>query len=99
MSLYEKLLYVDGKRLTQAMDLDTDTAYYRDGRGFLLMQIDSSGNCSDADGKPLGKFSMRWPAETWYYTSEDGTVIETQYKLLFEKAEPHVIAQLFSDKL
>lgn len=100
MSQFEKLVIIDGKRFKQEMDLDDDTAYYRDGRGNLLMKIDSSGYCTDIDGKPCGRFRMNWPAETWRYESEDEKIIiDTPHKLLFDNAEPMVIAKLFADKL
>lgn len=100
MSNYQKVMRVDNHCFLQEMDLSTDTAFYRDIHGKLLMSVDSSGYCTDVDGKPSGKFSMRWPAETWYYESADGTtVIDTDRKMLFDHAEPAVIAKLFADVL
>jgi hypothetical protein len=99
MSLFETTLKINDKRFVQQMDLGTDTAFYRKMNGDLLMSIDSSGYCKDAEEKRCGKFSMRWPAETWYYEAEDGTVIETNKKMLFDFAEPEVIAQLFATVL
>jgi hypothetical protein len=99
MSLFATTLRVNDKRFQQQMDLGTDTAFYRKLNNDLLMSIDSSGNCKDAEGNPCGKFSMRWPAGTWYYEAEDGSLIETNQKMLFDKAEPEVIAQLFATVL
>jgi hypothetical protein len=99
-NLFQKIWNVNGKRLIQQMDLNTDTALYRMLDGTLLMEVDSAGNCKDSEGKPFGRFRMNYPDCTWYYEPEsEGNRIQSGSKLLFDYTEPVVVAQLFKTQL
>lgn len=88
---------VNGFILRQKMDLSTDMAFYEDMNGQLLMTVDSGGTAFDKDGNVIGEFKLNYSTDhTWYFEGEDGTVINTPYKLLFEQVEPFVVEKLFN---
>lgn len=95
--MHKEVLRINGFTFTQEMDLSTDTAYYKDMDGKVLMVVDSSAYAVDGTGQPLGHFALdRQTFTTWNYTSDDGrTEIITGQTLLFDKAEPFVIEKLF----
>lgn len=97
--LYRETVTINGLHFIQEMDLTTDTAFYRAMSGELLMEVDSSGGCFNAGGNQLGRFHLHWKDNTWYYEAETGEVIETSHKLLFDRAEPEVVAKLFPEQL
>jgi hypothetical protein len=96
--MFKDVKYVDGFRFTQEMDTRTDTATYRDMGGHVLLTVNSHGRCFGALGLACGAFKLKYPGDVWCYEGEDGQVIETNHTLLFEKAEPEVVAKLFKPR-
>jgi hypothetical protein len=100
--VFEKVLTVDGCTFVQKMDLTTDTAFYETLDGKLLMRVDSNADVLDADDNQIGRFNLdfsKGSRPTWYYRSTNGVLIFTNYELLFDDAEPYVVAKVFREQL